>query len=507
VPSPRDIAREDPDRVAVVMAGSGDQLTYGELEDRADRLAQLFRARGLEAGSHVALVTENQPRALEVLWAAQRAGLYYTAVSTHLGTEEMAYIVEDAGAQAIISTAAQLEKTENLLEDANLRLLLGGAAENWDDYDEALAEMPDGPIADECEGEIMLYSSGTTGKPKGVKRKATFGEFGTNPDHVGMLIQGIGAEPGGAALLPGPIYHVGPLTWSMAAHRIGMTVVMMERFDAEQALRAINEHDVTVGLWVPTMFVRMLKLDEDVRDSFDVSSLKAAVHTAAPCPVDIKRRMIEWWGPVLFEFYASTEAVGVTFITSEQWLEHPGSVGKAVIGEVHILDDDGNEVEAGTDGTVFFSGGLEFEYHNDADKTASARNDRGMVTVGDVGHVDEDGFLYLTDRKAYTIISGGVNIYPQEAEDVLVGHDKVRDAAVIGVPHEEWGEEVKAVVELVDPGDAGEDTADELIAFCKSKIASYKCPRSVDFEDTLPREENGKLYKRQLVDRYRAAAK
>jgi long-chain acyl-CoA synthetase len=303
-------------------------------------------------------------------------------------------------------------------------------------------------------------------------------------------------------LSPAPLYHSAPLRFTMAAQRLGATVIVMEHFDPMEYLRLIEKHQVTYSQVVPTMFVRMLKLPKEEREQSDLSSLKLVIHAAAPCPVPVKEQMIEWWGPVLFEYYAGTEGNGMTAIDSATWLTKPGTVGKAILGTVHIMDEDGTEQPTGESGTIYFEGGSEFEYHNDPEKTKGSRNDKGWSTLGDIGFLDADGYLYLTDRKAFMIISGGVNIYPQEAENVLTMHPKVMDVAVFGVPNDDFGEEVKAVVQPADMADAGPDLERELMAFCREHLADVKCPRSVDFEAELPRHPTGKLYKRLLKDRY-----
>jgi acyl-CoA synthetase (AMP-forming)/AMP-acid ligase II len=329
-------------------------------------------------------------------------------------------------------------------------------------------------------------------------------------DTLFLLVAGLfGANESTVYLSPAPLYHAAPLRFCLAVQRAGGTVVVMEHFDAEEALRLIDEHRVTFGQFVPTMFVRMLKLPEDVRSRHDVSSVQVAVHAAAPCPVPVKQQMIEWWGPVLHEYYAGTEGNGFCYASSEDWLAHPGTVGKPLVGILHIVDDDGAEVPTGESGTVYFESEAAFAYHNDPDKTADAYLRPGWSTLGDIGYVDEDGFLFLTDRKAYMIITGGVNVYPQEAENVLTMHPAVADVAVFGVPNDDFGEEVKAVVQPVTPPADAEEAAAlaaELIAYCRGQLADVKCPRSVDFRDELPRHPTGKLYKRVLKDEYWAAA-
>jgi acyl-CoA synthetase (AMP-forming)/AMP-acid ligase II len=313
-----------------------------------------------------------------------------------------------------------------------------------------------------------------------------------------------GFGPDTVYLCPAPLYHAAPLRFSLDVHRLGGTVVVMDHWDPVEALRLIERHSVTHAQFVPTMFVRLLKLPEAERERYDLSSLRAVIHAAAPCPVPIKEQMIEWLGPIVHEYYAGTEANGLVHCTAEEWLAHRGTVGKPIVGTVHILDDEGEEVPAGTDGTVYFESPTTFEYHNDPRKTAAAHDPlgRGFTTIGDVGHVDDDGFLYLTDRKAFMIISGGINVYPQEVENVLAVHPKVADAAVFGVPSEDLGEEVKAVIQPLDWADAGPELAQELMDHCRQHLSPIKCPRSVDFERELPRAPTGKLYKRQLRDRY-----
>ena len=490
----------------MIMGRSGETITFRELDERSNQLAQLFRSRGIERGGSIAILLENHPRFLEVVWAAQRSGLYYTAINSHLTADEVAYIVDDSAAELLVSSRYLEPVAKGLLDHplsrVRYRLMLDGAAEGWEPYESVVAPLPTSPIDDECEGDFMLYSSGTTGRPKGIQRPLTFAAMGQGMPGAVPFLQAIGVQDGSIYLNPAPLYHAAPLAWSSGAQRLGATVVVMERFDPVDALRLIETRGVTHTQMVPTMFVRMLKLPESDRDRFDLRSLQAVVHAAAPCPVEVKRRMIDWWGPIISEYYSSTEGAGATFITSEEWLAHPGSVGKPMLGTPHVLDDDGRELSTGEIGTIYFEGGIPFEYHNDADKTATTRNERGWTTVGDVGYVDEDGYLYLTDRKTFMIISGGVNIYPQEAENVLVNHPKVMDVAVIGVPNADMGEEVKAVVQPVSWADAGEELADELMSYCRENLAAYKCPRSIDFDPELPRLDSGKLYKRLLRDRY-----
>ena len=504
---PAAIANDAPERPAVIMARSGVQTTFAELDAGSNRLANLLRDREIGPGDSLAIFAENHPRFLEVAWAAQRAGLHYTAINSHLTAEEAAYIADDSGASVVVSTAALADVASEAFTSATtakirVRLLLGGHADGWERYEATVDEQPSTPIADEMEGDFLLYSSGTTGRPKGIKRPLTLAPLGQGPPSAVPFLRALGFTAGDIYLCPAPLYHAAPLAWSMAAQRLGGTVLVMERFDPVETLELIERHRVTHGQFVPTMFVRMLKLPDAERTAHDVSSLKAVVHAAAPCPVEVKQAMIDWWGPIVSEYYSATEGIGATFITAPEWLTHKGTVGKAMLGVAHILDDAGNELPAGEIGTVWFSGGYDFTYHNDPQKTAEAKDTRGYSTVGDVGYLDEEGYLYLTDRKAFMIISGGVNIYPQEAENVLINHPKVLDVGVIGVPDAEMGEAVKAVVQPVNWGDAGPELEAELIEYCRAHIAAYKCPRSVDFDPELPRLDTGKLYKKQLRARY-----
>jgi acyl-CoA synthetase (AMP-forming)/AMP-acid ligase II len=502
---PGEHARTIPDKTAYLMAGSGEVVTYRQLDERSNQLANLLRAAGLRRGDSIAFMLENHPRFFEICWAAQRSGLYYTAISSRLTAAEASYIVADCGAKVFITSSYKRDVAEALVDEmpgVAVRLMVDGVIEGFEPYEDAVAAHPTTPIDDESEGTDMLYSSGTTGRPKGVKVPLPEGPIGT-PSSVTALAQLLyGFTADSVYLSPAPMYHAAPLRFCMAVLRLGGTIVAMERFDPVEYLRLIGEHRVTHTQVVPTMFVRMLKLDEAERARHDTSSLEVCIHAAAPCPVPVKEQMIEWWGPKIFEYYAGTEGNGFCAITSEEWLEHKGSVGRPLVGELHILGDDGEERPPGESGTIYFGNGGQFEYHNDPEKTASSRNERGWSTLGDIGYVDEDGFLYLTDRKAYMIISGGVNIYPQEAENVLTMHPAVMDVAVIGVPNDDFGEEVKAVVQPVDMSAAGPELERELLAFCKEQLADYKCPRSVDFQDELPRHPTGKLYKRLLRDRY-----
>ncbi len=501
----RDIAVATPDKPAIIMYPSGTVVTFGELEARANRLAHLFRAAGLVEGDAVAILMENNEHMHAVMWAARRAGLYYVPINTHLTAAEAAYIIDNSAAKAIVGSGKLKDTLAGL--GAELPnglppvLLIAGQLDGWQSYPECVADQSDTPIDDEIEGDLLQYSSGTTGRPKGIKRALPHIPPSEVPGLMSALVS-FWMHPDAVYLSPAPLYHTAPSVWSMQTQAGGITTVVMERFDAEGALDAIARHRVTHGQFVPVMFTRMLKLPPDVRTSYDVSSLERVMHAAAPCPVEIKKQMIDWWGPIVDEYYASSEAHGSTLIAAEEWLAHPGSVGRPMAGALHIVGEDGNELPPGQPGEIYFEGGFDFEYLNDPAKTASSRDPRGWKTVGDIGYVDEDGFLYLTDRRHHMIISGGVNIYPQEAENMLVTHPKVMDAAVFGIPDDEMGQSVKAAVQTVDPSDATDQFAAELLTWLRERLAHYKCPRSISFEAQLPRTDTGKLYKQELIKQY-----
>ncbi|MEU4641455.1 acyl-CoA synthetase [Micromonospora sp. NPDC023814] len=493
-----------PEKPAVIVGETGETLTYRQMEERSRRLARVLHDAGLRRGDHLALLTDNTPRAFEVYWAALRTGLYITAVNSHLTPAEIAYIVDDCDAKAIVVSAGLREAAERLVAETpqvTLRLVYGGPAEGYSSYEEALEQASAEALPSQPRGTDMLYSSGTTGFPKGIKPPLPDHQVDEANADAALYgpMYGFGTDT--VYLSPAPIYHAAPLRFAAVIQALGGTVVMMRRFDAEAALSMIERYRVTHSQWVPTMFVRMLKLPESVRHRYDVSSLRCAVHAAAPCPVEVKRAMLDWWGPILVEYYSATELNGVTYITSEEWCRRPGSVGRAVVGVLHVCGDDGAELPVGEVGTVYFERNeLPFRYHKDPDRTRQAVHPRHptWTTTGDIGRVDEDGFLYLTDRKGFTIISGGVNIYPQEIENALILHPRVLDVAVIGVPDPDLGESVRAYVQPAPGARADAALADELVAFLGERIARYKLPRSVEFVDRLPRTPTGKLVKRAL---------
>ncbi len=498
-------ARTHPEKPAYVMAGSGETVTYRQLDDQSNRIAQLFRSLGLKPGDHVAIFLENNPRFFEICWGAQRSGLIYTAISSRLTAAEVDYIVSDCGARLFVTSNYLAEKAAELaplMKDAPHRFMIGGTIPGYESWEDAVARFPATPVADETAGHDMLYSSGTTGRPKGVMPVVEPQPIDFDNPLLAISRKLYGIDSNTVYLSPAPLYHAAPLRFNMSVMRLGGTSVIMENFDAEEYLSLIPKYKATHTQVVPTMFVRFLKLPEEVRARYDVSSLKCAIHAAAPCPIPTKEAMINWWGPIVWEYYGGTEGNGLTMCNAEEWMAHKGTVGRAIVGKLKICDDEGNELPSGESGTVYFADGRQFEYHNDPKKTAESRHPKGWSTLGDVGYVDADGFLHLTDRKAFMIISGGVNIYPQECENLLINHPKVMDCAVFGVPNADFGEEVKAVVQPRDMSDAGPALAEELIAYCKQHLSAIKCPRSIDFEAELPRHPTGKLYKRLLRDRY-----
>ena len=502
-----DMASAAPDKPAVIMTDGSRVVTYRQLDERSRQVSRLLAGLGIGLRDHIAVFMANRPEYFEVAWGAQRRGVYWTPVNCHLTADEAGYIIQDCGARLVIASPETAEVSGQLTAQMpGLRVYVAGAGSadeaarhGLPSLEAALDELPAGPIGDETEGHTFFYSSGTTGRPKGIKPDFAFPAFGTGVGLELRMQAAYGFSADTVYLCPAPLYHAAPISWSMGTIRLGGTVVLMERFDPVACLQAIERHRVTAGQFVPTHFVRMLKLTPEERAQFDISSLQTVVHAAAPCPVDVKQQMMDWLGPVLYEYYAGSEGNGTTMADPADWLSHPGTVGRPLVGIVHILADDGTELPPGEDGTIFFEG-KDFEYHNDPVKTASSRNDKGWTTLGDIGHMDEDGYLYLSDRRADLIISGGVNIYPAEIEDALIMHPAVADVAVIGVPDAEMGQSVLAIVQPAGEGTRPDELAAELIAHCRSRLASYKAPRVVEFAAELPRTPTGKLLRRKLRD-------
>ncbi len=497
-------AKTHPDRAAYIMAGTGETVTYKQLDDRSNQGAQLFRSLGLVTGDVIAILMDNSPRFFEIAWAAQRSGLYYACISSKLTSGEIDYIMKDCAAKLLVTSAGigpVIDELPALLSGVKL-YMVGDARAPYQSFEAARDKMPATPVADETAGRDMLYSSGTTGRPKGIKPPLTGGPI-DEPGGVANLAAGLfGFKPDSVYISPAPLYHAAPLRWCMAVHQLGGTVIVMEKFDPEAMLALIEKYKVDVGQFVPTHFVRMLKLPEEVRARYDISSMRSAVHAAAPCPIPVKEQMLAWWGPVIHEYYAGSEGNGFCYVGPQDWLTHKGTVGRAILGEAKIVGEEGEELPPRSEGTVYFAGGAPLTYHNAPDKIAENTNKQGWTTLGDVGWLDEEGFLYLTDRKSFMIISGGVNIYPQELENLLITHPKVADAAVVGAPHEEMGEQVAAVIQPMDWAEAGDALKDELMAFCRANLSHVKSPRILDFMQELPRHPTGKLYKRLIRDAY-----
>ncbi|MCU1355770.1 MAG: AMP-dependent synthetase and ligase [Acidimicrobiales bacterium] len=502
---PAFVAAAEPDRIAVVMAGSGETRTYRELDEASRRLALALHDRGLRRGDHLAVLLDNRPAFFEAVWAGLRSGLYVTPINWHLTAAEAAFIASDCGASALVAGAALapvVSAQGSELDDIAVRLAVGGSLPGFEAYQEVVdgRALDDDP--DPCEGQWMFYSSGTTGRPKGIVPGPVGQPLG-NPSAFTQMLTGLWGFTGDTVYLsPAPLYHAAPAGWSTTAQRIGGTVVVLEQFDPVEFLAAIERFRVSHVQVVPTHLVRLLKLPAEVRERYDLSSLRMVVHAAAPCPIEVKRAAIEWLGPIVNEYYAGSEGNGFCAIGSEEWLARPGSVGRSLLGAIHIVGAGDEEVPTGDEGQVWFETARRFEYHGDPVKTASAWNDKGWSTIGDIGKLDEDGYLYLTDRASNMIISGGVNIYPQEVEDLLLGHPAVLDAAVIGTPHPDLGEQVTAFVQpdraVSEPGAADVDLPDALIAYCREHLAHFKCPRTVNLVDELPRLPTGKLLKRLL---------
>ncbi|MBV1905895.1 MAG: AMP-binding protein [Pseudomonadales bacterium] len=506
---PGNYSKLTPDKIAVVNSATGHSMSYKELDDRSNQLAQLFWAEGLRRGDHVSIFMENDIRYFQVIWAAMRSGLYLTTINRYLTTDEAAYIINDSASQVVVSSTEMSSQCEGLLEQCSKVqrwLMLDEALAGFEVYDSALDAYPAECLAEEPAGGFMLYSSGTTGQPKGVLRPLPNARINESAAGLGGLQKALWmVDENTVCLSTAPLYHAAPVSFGAAVQALGGTLVMMPKFSGSLALEAMEKYHVTHSQWVPTMFSRMLKMDAEERLKYDLSSHRVAVHAAAPCPRGVKQDMFDWWGPIIYEYYGGTELNGLTHVSPNEWLEKPGTVGKPVLGIIHICDDEGNEVKANEVGMVYFElPKMPFKYLNEESKTKDAQHPdhANWSALGDVGYVDEDGYLFLSDRASFMIISGGVNIYPQEVEDVMIMHPQVADVAAFGIPNEDMGEEVKAAVQLVEGVDKSDALALELIAYCKQKLANYKCPKSIDFETELPRLPTGKLYKKLLKDRY-----
>ena len=503
---PRDHAVSRADKPAVIIAETGDALTYGELEAEANRVAHLLRSAGCGQGNVVAFVLENSLDVFRFVWGAQRAGLIYVAISNRLKAAEIEYIVRDSGAKLLLASDVLSDETLSMLGQRLPDLALfavGEGRQGWRNWQAELARQPATPIPDESRGIDMLYSSGTTGQPKGVVPKFPADDPIDAPEALVSLAQNLfGATSDTVYLSPAPLYHAAPLRWCMAIMRLGGTVVIMQKFHAESLLCYIEAYKVSIAQFVPTHFVRLLQLAPELRTGHDLSSLKTAVHAAAPCPPDVKQKMIDWWGPILMEYYGGSEGNGITMITSSEWLQRPGSVGKAILGTPHVCDEEGNPLPQGSTGLIYFEGGPDFRYHNDPEKTQGAYNALGWSTLGDIGRIDEDGYVFLTDRKSFMIITGGVNVYPQEIENHIQSHPDVLDVAVVGGPDPDMGEKVIAFIQLV-PGAEKQPhdvRAADMDAFCRASLSAIKIPREYHFVEALERTETGKLMKRKLRD-------
>jgi long-chain acyl-CoA synthetase len=500
-------AQARPDEAAITDERGA--TSWRELDERTDRLAGALRGLGLGVGDAIAVHSGNRREYFELMCAAGHIGLRYVMVNWHWTADELRYVLEDSKVRALFSEDAFGEIATAAADGLNLaaKVGIGGAVDGFTPYEDFLASGPDGEPDEQTMGFPMFYTSGTTGRPKGVNRKQLAPGI---PIEVGQLVGAVFAEiltipENGRSLLVGPVYHSAQWLWSLVMLLMGRSVVMRRTFDPAETLRLIDEHKITNVHLVPTQFVRLLRLDSHTRAAFDGGSLACVWHGAAPCPPAVKRQMIEWFGPVVHEYYGSTEASVNSVITASEWLERPGSVGRPLaLTEVHILDGDGKPVPAGEKGQIWFryTSGDDVEYWGDEEKTAAVHRPDGLFTTGDIGYLDAEGYLYLADRAIDMIISAGVNIYPAEIEGVLITHPSVRDVAVFGVPDEEFGEQVKAAVELVDGAHASDGLAGELIAHVRSALAGYKAPRSIDFVDAMPRTPTGKLYKRLLRDPY-----
>jgi long-chain acyl-CoA synthetase len=500
-------AQAKPAETALI-SPEGVRTSFGELFEDVNRFSHGLREMGVEARQTLAVVMRNESALFEVFLSAMQLGLYYTPINYHSTAEEIAYILEDSEAVALFVSEDCAEVAGIAAEKVGLpteRCFVAGSAEGYRTFEDLKQDQPTTLPSDRIGGQIMQYTSGTTGKPKGVRRPITGVDADEATEGLKWLFEIFGLEPGehDVWLVTSPLYHTANISLCSNSLHFGFTIVLMDKWSPEGTLDRIERYGVTATHMVPTQFVRLLDLDEEARGTYDVSSLRYALHGAAPCPMDVKRRMLDWWGPVIYEYYGSTE-VGATIVGPHEWLERPGTVGRPFpISELKILDDDGHELPPGEVGKVYMRQGQDtIEYHKDPEKTQRARHG-SLLTVGDLGYVDEDGYLFLCGRDAEVIIRGGVNIYPAEVEGRLIAHELVTDAAVIGVPDDEYGEQVKAVVALSDHAPADHEHVErELISYCREHLAKFKCPESVDVVDELPRDPNGKLYKHKVREPY-----
>jgi long-chain acyl-CoA synthetase len=498
--------RDNPDKPAIIVGEEA--MSYRELDLSSRAAASSLRRRGLTRGDVIAILAPNATTFFVAAWAAQRSGLYYTPIGRHLKPAEIAYILADSGARALFVEGSLAGLAAAALQElppgaAPACLGLGGSIEGMAAIDDLALDDAD---QEDVEGGDLLYTSGTTGRPKGVKRPLDFGPLGSDTRRVERLRDLFAMGKDTVFYTPAPIYHAAPLRFAMTVLRMGATLVMDSKFDPAVALATIASRGVTHSQWVPTMFVRLLQLPDSERAAFRAPAHKKAIHSGAPCAASVKRAMIDWWGPILHEYYSGTESAGFTHATSEEWLRFPGTVGKPWGCKIHILSESGAELGPGKIGDVYFEGRAGLRYHNDEAKTRQAHSAQGWTTMGDIGFVNEEGYLFLCDRKNFVIVSGGVNIYPREIEDVLEEHPEVLEAAVFGLPDDEFGESVQAVVQLRDAAGAGPDLAQALHAHVRERLARYKAPKHLAFEADLPRLPNGKLEKHRLRQDYRARA-
>ncbi len=489
-----------PEKIAFKLAGTGESITFGELDRLSNQTAHLFRNLQLQVCDGIAILLDNDLHYMTVCWAAQRSGLYFTPISTLFKNQEINYILDNSDAKLLVTKQSMLDAMQlEIPGHIKIITLDRGPHLHWAMQ---IENLPADPVEDEIEGSEMIYSSGTTGNPKGVRFELPMNPVGTVSALIAKRIQLYEINDTVRYLSTAPLYHSAPLRYNLMISRLGGTSIIMEKFSAENALKLIKEEKITHSQWVPTMFVRLLDLPAAIRTPFKSESLQFAIHAAAPCPIHIKEKMINWWGPILYEYYSGTEANGSTAINSTEWLSHKGSVGRPIHGELRILDDEGAILPAGQTGLVYFANGTDFHYYKDPEKTIAAKNKHGWSTLGDIGYLDTDGYLYLKDRKSFMIISGGVNIYPQEIEDLLINHAQVMDVAVFGIPNVEYGEEVTAVVQPARPNYHPRELEEELITYCRANLSHVKCPKSITFMEDLPRHPNGKLYKAELRNPY-----